>query len=173
MRSRSPSPTRPVACQRLKEIRLALGMTQSELAGLLGMKQDKYKQYETRTRPPREVMTPLGKLYGIQPLIFLDESEASEAAFDKLIVELRSQMSRKRHINSDSLLPLGDNASVGDAPPKTIKEGSNMGLEGLLVIISGLERRLQMVEDENTDLKDRLAAVERHEPNPRTRRRPS
>jgi DNA-binding XRE family transcriptional regulator len=39
---------------RTKQARQATGMTQDELAGLLGIKQDRYKQYETRSMLPHE-----------------------------------------------------------------------------------------------------------------------
>lgn len=63
--SRKPVP-RPALGLHLAELRRAAGLTQTELAGLLGVSQTNIAFWERSTKPPRsDVLGPMAKAFGV------------------------------------------------------------------------------------------------------------
>jgi transcriptional regulator with XRE-family HTH domain len=86
----------PQACIRLKQLRKALGLKQREMGQLLGdVPQGRYKQYEIRTRPTREIVAAVEKQFGLPPAAFLSDESIQDSDFNQMLVELRDGTVRK------------------------------------------------------------------------------
>jgi transcriptional regulator with XRE-family HTH domain len=88
--AKQPKDGPPQACARLKRLRETLGLKQREMGKLLGdVPQGRYKQYETRTRPTREIVAAVEKQFGLPPAAFLSDESIQESDFNHLIEKLR------------------------------------------------------------------------------------
>lgn len=128
----------PQACIRLKQLREALGLKQREMGKLLGdVPQGRYKQYETRTRPTREVVAAVEKQFGLPPAAFLSDETISESDFNHLIENLRDGVERKRTKLISSSQSVRHTDIRGDVVSREVAEGV-MGQNSLDFILGTL-----------------------------------
>lgn len=57
-------------CARTRAARMALGWTQKQMAEALGVEQDAYRKYETRSPLPHHLIEPFCEIVGL-PVVFL------------------------------------------------------------------------------------------------------
>jgi transcriptional regulator with XRE-family HTH domain len=94
--AKQPKDGPPQACTRLKRLRETLGLKQREMGKLLGdVPQGRYKQYETRTRPTREIVAAVEQQFGLPPAVFLSDESIPESDFNQMLVDLRDGTVRK------------------------------------------------------------------------------
>lgn len=88
----------------LRALRQASGLTQSELANIIGIKPVTYSTYENGTREaPAEIVVRLSLLYGVPTDIILQQSRFSRDDYDaqKQIDFLDSQLNELHNIITD------------------------------------------------------------------------
>jgi transcriptional regulator with XRE-family HTH domain len=97
-RTKNTAKERPKECVRLAQARRALKLTQVEMAAALkipGVDQGRYKTYETRTLPTREVLAAVEKHLGLPARAFLPENTISDAEFNQIISEVVGKSAKK------------------------------------------------------------------------------
>lgn len=127
-KAKKEPPARPIGCIRLKVFREALGLTQREMGAQLGgLAQDRYKQYEGRTRPTRELLTSIEKQFNIPPTVFLSDETIPEVAFNKFIIAMKeNRQSVSTFFTKPSQVVL-HNGGRGDDNPVTAEGNVGQG----------------------------------------------
>lgn len=133
-----------------------MGLSQTKMAACLGMAQGTYKQYETRTRPIRELVAQIATRLHIPALAYLDDQAVSDAAFGDMLNELGQNKTRiRRFVNDKVTIPSDDNPVIASViRAEEAAEEGKLGSETLDHILKCLRLMDDKIERNTSAIAD-------------------